>query len=187
MSGNLFIGTQRLQCLRSKPHDVDAICGRSAADPAPVSGRRRRAADHRPGRAGGPRVRVPIIHPPSSQARSLITSRQRPGRPHLRCSRTGGRAASSSAVLLRLAYLAVTDTFTLVRLLPMSDREKDIEILALRHQLLILQRQVGKPGRSLTPTAKCSPDCCSIASRWTSCANSAEPSTSTDTLPDQAG
>ncbi|MFF1568866.1 hypothetical protein ACFVY1_36310 [Streptomyces sp. NPDC058293] len=26
----------------------------------------------------------------------------------------------------------------------MSDREKDIEILAPRHQLLVLQRQVGK-------------------------------------------
>jgi transposase InsO family protein len=48
-------------------------------------------------------------------------------------------------VLLRLAYLAVTNTFALVRLLPMSDRDKDIEILALRHQLLVLQRQVGKP------------------------------------------
>jgi hypothetical protein len=48
-------------------------------------------------------------------------------------------------VLLRLAYLATTNTFALLRLLPMSDREKDIEILALRHQLLVLQRQVGKP------------------------------------------
>jgi hypothetical protein len=48
-------------------------------------------------------------------------------------------------VLLRLAYLAATNTFALLRLLPMSDREKDIEILALRHQLLVLQRQVGKP------------------------------------------
>jgi putative transposase len=48
-------------------------------------------------------------------------------------------------VRLRLAYLAVTNTFTLLRRLPMSDREKDIEILALRHQLLVLQRQVGKP------------------------------------------
>jgi len=29
------------------------------------------------------------------------------------------------------------------RLLPMSDRDKDIEILALRHQIGILQRQLG--------------------------------------------
>ena len=48
-------------------------------------------------------------------------------------------------MLLRLAHLAVTNTFALLRLLPMSDRDKDIEILALRHQLLVLQRQVGKP------------------------------------------
>ncbi|MEV0695539.1 integrase core domain-containing protein [Streptomyces sp. NPDC050388] len=48
-------------------------------------------------------------------------------------------------MLLRLAYLAATNTLALLRLLPMSDREKDIEILALRHQLLVLQRQVGKP------------------------------------------
>jgi putative transposase len=48
-------------------------------------------------------------------------------------------------VLLRLAYLAATNTFALLRLLPMSDRDKDAEILALRHQLLVLQRQVGKP------------------------------------------
>jgi hypothetical protein len=48
-------------------------------------------------------------------------------------------------VLLRLAYLAATNAFALLRLLSMSDRDKDIEILALRHQLLVLQRQVGKP------------------------------------------
>lgn len=47
--------------------------------------------------------------------------------------------------MLRLAYLTVTNTFALLRLLPMSDRVKDIEILVLRHQLLVLQRQVGKP------------------------------------------
>jgi putative transposase len=48
-------------------------------------------------------------------------------------------------VLLRLAYLAVTNTITLLRLLPMSDRDKDIEIPALRHQRPVLQRQAGKP------------------------------------------
>jgi putative transposase len=53
-------------------------------------------------------------------------------------------------VLLRLAYLAVTNTFALRRLLPMSDRDKDIEILALRHQLLVLQRRVGKPAFTTT-------------------------------------
>ncbi|WP_033352550.1 hypothetical protein [Kitasatospora aureofaciens] len=51
-------------------------------------------------------------------------------------------------MLLRLAYLAMTNTFALLRLLPMGSREKDIEILALRHQLPVLQRQVGKPGFS---------------------------------------
>jgi cytochrome P450 len=48
-------------------------------------------------------------------------------------------------VLLHLAYLAATNTCALLRLLPMSDRYEAIEILALRHQLLVLQRQVGKP------------------------------------------
>jgi hypothetical protein len=37
-------------------------------------------------------------------------------------------------VLLRLAYLGVTNAFALLRLLPMSDRDKDVEILALRHR-----------------------------------------------------
>ncbi|MFF3878348.1 integrase core domain-containing protein [Streptomyces sp. NPDC001978] len=56
-------------------------------------------------------------------------------------------------MLLRLAYLAVTNTFTLLRLLPMSSREKDMEILALRHQLLVLQRQVGRPAFTDTDRA----------------------------------
>jgi putative transposase len=46
-------------------------------------------------------------------------------------------------MLLRLAYLTVTSGFAMLRLLPMSDRAKDVEILALRHQLTILQRQLG--------------------------------------------
>jgi len=47
-------------------------------------------------------------------------------------------------VLLRLAYLAVTNVFALLRLLLVSDRDKDVEILALRHQIAVLERQLGK-------------------------------------------
>jgi putative transposase len=57
--------------------------------------------------------------------------------------RFGGPTAGWPAVLLRLAYLGLTNTFALLRLLPMSDRDKDIEILALRHQIGVLQRQLG--------------------------------------------
>ncbi|MFF1736894.1 integrase core domain-containing protein [Streptomyces sp. NPDC058247] len=48
-------------------------------------------------------------------------------------------------MLLRLAYLAVTNTFSFIRLLPMSERDKEVEILVLRLQLAILQRQNAKP------------------------------------------
>ena len=47
-------------------------------------------------------------------------------------------------MLLRLAYLGITNAFTLLRLLPGSDRDKDVEILALRHQLAVLHRQLGE-------------------------------------------
>ena len=46
-------------------------------------------------------------------------------------------------MLLRLAYLGVTNAFAVLRLLPMSNRDKDVEILALRHQLAMLERQLG--------------------------------------------
>jgi transposase InsO family protein len=48
-------------------------------------------------------------------------------------------------VLLRLVYLTATTVFAFLRLLSGSDRDKEIEILVLRHQLTILQRQVAKP------------------------------------------
>jgi putative transposase len=46
-------------------------------------------------------------------------------------------------VLLRLAYLAVTNVFALLRLLPVSGRDKGVEILVLRHQLAMPERQLG--------------------------------------------
>ena len=45
-------------------------------------------------------------------------------------------------MLPRLAYLGLTNTFALRRLLPMGNRNKDIEILALRHQIGVLQWQL---------------------------------------------
>ena len=46
-------------------------------------------------------------------------------------------------MLLRLAYLTVSNAFASLWLLPMSDRAKDAEILALRHQSTVLERQLG--------------------------------------------
>jgi hypothetical protein len=36
-----------------------------------------------------------------------------------------------------------TNAFTTLRLLPTDDRGKDVEILALRHQIMVLHRQLG--------------------------------------------
>src|SRR5688572_32992459 len=47
-------------------------------------------------------------------------------------------------MLLRLAYLGITNAFALLRLLPRSDCDKDAEILALRHQLAVLHRQLSE-------------------------------------------
>jgi hypothetical protein len=43
-------------------------------------------------------------------------------------------------MLLRLAYLGITNEFGLLRLPPRADRDKDTEILVLRHQLTVLHR-----------------------------------------------
>ncbi|WP_329562177.1 hypothetical protein [Kitasatospora sp. NBC_01266] len=48
-------------------------------------------------------------------------------------------------MLLRLAYLTVTNAFAALRLLPMSDRDKDVEILALRHRLTVLRNRLHLP------------------------------------------
>jgi hypothetical protein len=54
-------------------------------------------------------------------------------------------------VLLRLAYLGVTNAFALLRLLPVSDRDKNVEILALRHQVTVLERQLGTTRPRFSP------------------------------------
>jgi putative transposase len=54
-------------------------------------------------------------------------------------------------VLLRLAYLTVVNTFAVLRLLPVSDRDKEVEILVLRHQIAVLERQLGAKKVRFTP------------------------------------
>ncbi len=54
-------------------------------------------------------------------------------------------------MLLRLGYLAVTHAFAMLRLLLTTDRDKDAEILALRHQLMVLERQLGRDRVRFTP------------------------------------
>jgi hypothetical protein len=46
-------------------------------------------------------------------------------------------------MLLRLAYLGITNAFALLRLLPGCDREKVAEIIALRHQLAVRSGLIG--------------------------------------------
>jgi hypothetical protein len=59
-------------------------------------------------------------------------------------------AGTLHPALLRLAYLGITNAFTLLRLLHGGDRDKDIEILSLRQQLAVVQRQLdgGRSGSS---------------------------------------
>jgi putative transposase len=73
-------------------------------------------------------------------------------------------------VLLRLAYLGVTNVFALLRLLPVSDRDKEVEILALRHQIMVLERQLVRPGRG-SPW----PPCCTGSLRMCSAVPAAGP------------
>ena len=46
-------------------------------------------------------------------------------------------------MLLRLTYLSVSNAFALLRLILISDHDKDAEILLLRHQITVLQRQLA--------------------------------------------
>ncbi|MEV8057719.1 hypothetical protein AB0P37_14735 [Streptomyces antimycoticus] len=57
----------------------------------------------------------------------------------------------------------MTNAFALLRLLPMSDRDKDAEILALRHQTTVLERQLGVPDYgSLRAIGRSWRRCCTV-------------------------
>jgi hypothetical protein len=63
-----------------------------------------------------------------------------------------GDARGWRFVVLRLTYLGLTNAFALLRLLPRSDRAKDIEILTLRHQIAVLYRQLDGQRICFLPT-----------------------------------
>src|SRR6266699_2960993 len=58
-------------------------------------------------------------------------------------------AGRSQGVVLSFVYWSLRRLLELVVLRRRSEREKEIEILLLRHQLRVLQRQVARP--QLTP------------------------------------
>lgn len=45
---------------------------------------------------------------------------------------------------MRLAYFGVANASAMLHLLPMSGRDRTVEILALRHRTTVLERQLGK-------------------------------------------
>jgi hypothetical protein len=84
---------------------------------------------------------LPVPKIPSAQAGEAVRFR-RPS--EVVALLRAARYEMMSAVLLRLAYLGMTNVFALLRLLPVSDRDKVVEILALRHQIVVLERQLGQ-------------------------------------------
>lgn len=84
---------------------------------------------------------------------------------HLAARESHGRALSV-LMSMRFAYLAVLRMFGWIALIARSDRAKDAEILMLRHQVAVLQRQV-KALRLSLPTGQSWPHwpgCCPMAS-----------------------
>jgi putative transposase len=56
-------------------------------------------------------------------------------------------------VIWSLLYLVLCRIFQLLVMLGRGDRAKEIEILALRHQVAVLRRQVNRPDADLRRTA----------------------------------
>lgn len=60
-------------------------------------------------------------------------------------------------MLLRPACLGVANVFSLLRLLPVKNQDKDAEVLALRHQITVLERQLAQDRVQFTPSDRAFP------------------------------
>ncbi|MFF3897327.1 hypothetical protein ACFYY3_30015 [Streptomyces sp. NPDC001812] len=60
-------------------------------------------------------------------------------------------------MLLRPAHLGRANAFALLRLLPMSDRDTDVELLTLRHRLSVPERQLGEEKVGFSPSDRAFP------------------------------
>jgi hypothetical protein len=87
-----------------------------------------------------------ILWVPGTRIPRSPSFRLRVGRAIDRVDAVAGR---SQGVVLSLAYWSLRRLLELVVLRRRSEREKEIEILLLRHQLRVLERQIARP--RLTP------------------------------------
>ncbi len=98
-----------------------------------------------------PTLRVPTIPSALVTADLTTTTRSCPHQRFHAARIADGHEASGCLILLRLAHLGVTNALAMLRLLSMSDHATEAEILTLRHQVMVLERQLHGQKVRFTP------------------------------------